>query len=94
MFRMDGALQQGGSPPPDGLQKGTVAQRPSPERVCKDLGVAKRYCRIKVIGDTVLQCRSVTWRRVVAVAVFALIGVGFHRGIETLPVLYEKWIGP
>ena len=26
------------------------------ERVFKGLGVAKRYCRIKVIGDTFLQC--------------------------------------
>ena len=45
-----------GSPHPDRLQKGTVAQRHRPRRVCKDLGVAKRYCRIKVIGNTVLQC--------------------------------------
>ena len=29
---------------PDGLRKGPVVQRPRPERVCKGLGVAKRYC--------------------------------------------------
>ena len=38
------------------LRKGTVLQRPGPERVCNGLRRAKRYCRIKVIGDTVLQC--------------------------------------
>ena len=27
-----------------------------PGRVSKGLGVAKRYCRIKVISDTFLQC--------------------------------------
>ena len=37
------------------LQKGTVLQLPDPGRVCKGLGVAKRYCRVKVIGDTFLQ---------------------------------------
>ena len=40
-----------------GLQKGTVSQLPDPGRVYKGLGVAKRYCRITVIGDTFLQCR-------------------------------------
>ena len=42
-------------PHPDDLQKGTVLQLPDPGRVGKRLGVAKRYCRIKVIGNTVLQ---------------------------------------
>ena len=40
---------------PDMLQKGTVSQPSGPGHVCKVLGVAKRYCRIKVIGNTVLQ---------------------------------------
>ena len=39
----------------DRLQKGTVSQPSDPGHVCKGLGVAKRYCQIKVIGNTVLQ---------------------------------------
>ena len=35
-----------------GLRKGTALQRLDPGRVDKGLGVAKRYCRIKVIGNT------------------------------------------
>ena len=38
------------------LQKGPVSQLLSPGRVGKGLGVAKRYCRMDVIGDTFLQC--------------------------------------
>ena len=45
-----------GSPHPDGLHKGPVVHPSGPGRVCKGLGVAKRYCRIKGIGDTFLQC--------------------------------------
>ena len=41
-------------------RRGTVAQRsgfttPRSRTAFKGLGVAKRYCRIKVIGDTFLQ---------------------------------------
>ena len=39
-----------------GLHKGTVVQRSSERRVFKGFGVAKRYCRIDLIGDTVVQC--------------------------------------
>ena len=44
-----------GVPHPDSVHKGTVLQRPDPGRIFKGLGVAKRYCRRKVIGNTVLQ---------------------------------------
>ena len=44
-----------GSPHSDSVQKGTVAQTIPDERVCKGLGVTERYCRITVIGNTVLQ---------------------------------------
>ena len=50
------SLRQRHERPERALRKGTVLQRPSPGRVGKGLGVAKRYCRIKVIGDTFLQC--------------------------------------
>ena len=38
-----------------GLQKRTVLQPFGPGRIFKDLGVAKRYCRINVISDRFLQ---------------------------------------
>ena len=50
-----------GKEPRPNTKSGRIAERnlcatiPG-ERVFKDLGVAKRYCRINVIGNTVLQC--------------------------------------
>ena len=38
------------------LQKGAITQQPSDQRTFKGLGVAKRYCRISLIGDTFMQC--------------------------------------
>ena len=38
------------------LRKGAVLQYPGVQRAFKGLGVAKRYCRRDLIGDTFVQC--------------------------------------
>ena len=49
-------------PSDGGLHKGAVLQPSGPGRVFKDLGVAKRYCRINVISDSFLQRRPGPFR--------------------------------
>ena len=54
-FRIPRRRRSPGTPRRTALHKGAVLQLSGPGRAFKGLGVAKRYCRMDSIGDTLTQ---------------------------------------